>query len=132
MSERNSKEEAVRYWWDKAFESLNAARRELAADAFGFAINRAYYALFYAVSALLIEESRRFKKHSGVRAAFNREIIKTGRLGRKHGDLYNQLFRDRQEGDYVEFAEFDAEYVREKIEACEAFLADIRSLIKSL
>lgn len=132
MSERNPKAEAVRYWWDKAFESLNAARRELAADAHGFAVNRAYYALFYAVSALLLEEGRRFKKHSGVRAAFNREIVKPGRLDRKHGDLYNQLFRDRQEGDYVEFTGFDAEYVREKIEACERFLADIRPLIKSL
>src|SRR6266511_5839097 len=29
----------VRYWWDKAHESLQAARRELAADASAFAIN---------------------------------------------------------------------------------------------
>lgn len=48
-----AKEEAVRYWWAKAHESLEAARRDLAAEAYSFAINRAYYALFYAVSALL-------------------------------------------------------------------------------
>ena len=58
MSERDPKAEAVRYWWDKAFESLNASRRELAANAYGFAVNRAYYALFYAVSALLNSFSR--------------------------------------------------------------------------
>jgi uncharacterized protein len=59
------------------------------ADAYTFAINRAYYALFYAVSALLLEEGRRFSKHSGVRAAFNRDLVKPGRLSRKHGELYN-------------------------------------------
>ncbi len=85
MSEENTKAEAVRYWWDKALESLAAARRELAADAYAFAINRAYYALFYAVSALLLEEGRRFGKHSGVRAAFNRDIVKPGRLSGGHG-----------------------------------------------
>jgi hypothetical protein len=132
MSEENTKAEAVRYWWEKALESLETAQRELDAGDYAFAINRAYYALFYAVSALLLEEGRRFGKHSSVRAAFNREIIKPGRLSREHGKLYNQLFRDRQEGDYIAFTKFDAAYVQEKIEGCEKFLADLRPLIKSL
>jgi uncharacterized protein (UPF0332 family) len=132
VSPESSKAEAVRYWWNKARDSLRSAHRELAANAYTFAINRAYYALFYAVSALLFEQGRQFSKHSGVRAAFNRDIIRPGRLSREHGDLYNQLFRDRQEGDYVEFTEFDAPYVREKIEACEAFLEALKPLLESL
>jgi len=46
MSGESTKAEAVRYWRDKALESLTAARRELSAGAYAFAINRAYYALF--------------------------------------------------------------------------------------
>jgi uncharacterized protein (UPF0332 family) len=53
VTSEGSQAAVVRYWWDKANESLRAARRELVADAYTFAINRAYYALFYAVSALL-------------------------------------------------------------------------------
>src|SRR5262247_1069086 len=132
MSADGTLTEAVLYWWNKALESLKAARRELAAQGYTFAINRAYYALFYAVSALLLEEGRRFSKHSGVRAAFNRDIIRPGRLSRKYGELYNQLFRDRQEGDYIEFTAFDAPYVQEKIVACEEFLAALRPLLTSL
>lgn len=79
-------------------------------------------AVFYAVSALLLEEGRRFHKHSGVRATFNQHLVKTGRVARKHGDLYNRLFRDRQEGDYVEFVKFDEPYVRRQLEGCEEFL----------
>jgi uncharacterized protein (UPF0332 family) len=127
-----SKAAAVQYWWDKAHESLRVAHRELAAEAYTFATNRAYYALFYAVSALLLEEGRRFSKHSGVRAAFNRDLVKPGHLSRKHGELYNQLFRDRQEGDYIEFTAFGAPYVQEKIEACEEFLTALRPLLTSL
>jgi len=84
------------------------------------------------VSALLLQEGHRFKKHSGVRAALNREIIKTGRIGRKFGDLYNELFDDRHAGDYIAFTKFDAPYVQEKVEACEEFLRELRPLIKSL
>ncbi len=132
MSEESVRAEAVRFWWNKAIEGVAAARRELDAGAYSFAINRAYYALFYAVGALLLEERRQFSKHSGLRAAFNRDVIKTGRLNQEHGELYNQLFRDRQEGDYVAFTKFDAQYVQEKIDGCERFLADLRPLIKSL
>jgi uncharacterized protein (UPF0332 family) len=132
VTSAGSQAAVVRYWWDKAQESLRAARRELTADAYTFAINRAYYALFYAVSALLLEEGRRFSKHSGVRAVFNRDLVKPGRLSRKHGELYHQLFRDRQEGDYIEFTAFDAPYVQEKIVACEEFLAALRPLLPSL
>jgi len=132
MSAEGTQAEAVLYWWNKALESLKAARRELAAETYTFAINRASYALFYAVSALLLEEGRRFSKHSGVRAAITRDIIRLGLLSRKHGDPYNQLFRDRQEGDYVEFTAFDTPYVQEKIDACEEFLTHLRPLLTSL
>lgn len=107
MIERNAKAAVVRYWWEKAQESLEAARRDLAAGSCACAINRAYYALFYAVSALLLEKGFQFKKHSGVRDAFNKDFIATGRVQRKYGDLYNQLFDDRLSGDYIALTEFN-------------------------
>ena len=132
MTAEYPKAEVVRYWWTKAEESLRAARRELGAGDCALAVNRAYYALFYAVSALLFEEGHTFRKHSGVRAAFNREIVKGGRVSRKNGELYNRLFRDRQKGDCVSFAEFNPEYVERLLQGCEAFLADVRPMLNSL
>jgi len=38
MSEGSTKVEAVRFWWDKALESLQAARRELAAGSYSTAV----------------------------------------------------------------------------------------------
>jgi uncharacterized protein (UPF0332 family) len=124
--------QVVHYWWSKAEESLASARRELEAGALTFAANRLYYAAFYAVSAALLERGMQFKKHSGVRAAFHREFIKTGPLDVKWGKLYDQLFEDRQEGDYVALTSFDREYIETQLTRCAQFLSEIRPLITSL
>ena len=55
---------AVQYWWSMAEQCLESARREFDARAFVFAVNRLYYAVFYAVSALLMDRGLNFKKHS--------------------------------------------------------------------
>jgi uncharacterized protein (UPF0332 family) len=124
--------EAVRYWWARAMESLASARRELEAGAFTFAANRIYYAAFYGVSAALLERQWHFTKHSAVRAAFHREFIKTGLLDVKWGKLYDQLFEDRQEGDYVVLTSFDREYVEFQLTRCTEFLGELRPLLASL
>jgi uncharacterized protein (UPF0332 family) len=96
-----------------AQDSLQSARREMAAGMLHFAINRAYYALFYAASAALLERHREFKKHAGVRAAFHREFVKPSLLVTEHGELYDRLFKNRQYGDYVALAEFEVVYVKD-------------------
>lgn len=106
--------------------------REFEAGSFVFSVNRVYYAAFYAACAALFERRQTFKKHAGVRAAFHREFIKTGLLDMRWGKLYDQLFEDRQEGDYITFIEFDREYVEHQIDECKEFLKQIRLLIPSV
>jgi len=132
MSTEERRIEVVRYWWSKAEDSLASAQREFEAQAYDFAVNRLYYAAFYAVSAALLERKLSFKKHTGVRATFHREFIKTGLLGVKWGKLYDQLFEDRQEGDYVALIAFDREYVEAQLTRCTQFLNELRPLIYSL
>ena len=64
----------VRYWFEKAEESMASARREFEAGSLSFAMNRLYYAAFYAVSALLMTNELSFKKHSVVKLFFIRVI----------------------------------------------------------
>lgn len=81
MNSEQHRVTAIRHWWLKAEESLRSAERELLADSLSFAINRIYYSVFYAVSAAMLERQIVSKKHTGVRAAFHREFIKTNVLG---------------------------------------------------
>ena len=78
MIEEEKKSAVIGYWLNKADEALESARMEMDAGRFSFAINRIYYACFYSVSALLLKSGIQFKKHSGVRAAFHKDYIKTG------------------------------------------------------
>jgi uncharacterized protein (UPF0332 family) len=132
MITKEKRSQMVRYWWAKAEESLASARREFQTGSLSFAMNRLYYATFYAVSALLMEHDLSFKKHSGVRAAFHQYFIKTGVLDRKLGRLYDQLFGDRQEGDYVVFISFEPDYVESQLKQCSQFLKQLRPLISSV
>ena len=60
MTKKEKRSEIVRYWLEKAEESLASGRREFEAGSFSFAMNRLYYAAFYAVSALLMEHDLSF------------------------------------------------------------------------
>jgi len=132
MSHEDERTKVVRYWWSQAAESLASAHREFDAGAYPFAVNRLYYAAFYAVSAALLERELSFKKHSGVRATFHREFIKTGLLDVEWGKLYDQLFADREEGDYAALISFDYEYIEAQLTRCTQFLNKLRPLISSL
>lgn len=132
MTPEEQRAQVARYWWSQAEESLVAARRELDVGALSFAVNRLYYAVFYAVSAALFERQLSFKKDAAVRAAFHQELVKAGLLEPQWGKVYDQLFEDRQEADYVPLVSFDHEYVQSQLARCGQFLDQIRPLISSL
>jgi uncharacterized protein (UPF0332 family) len=85
--------------WERARDSLRAAEALLpiSADA---AASRAYYAAFFAVSALFALEGRTFRRHSAVEAAVHRDLVRTGRWPAERGATYARLFELRQTGDY--------------------------------
>jgi len=132
MNAQDQWREIILYWWSKAQDSLSSARREFEAGSHSFAMNRLYYAAFYGVCAALLERQQSFRKHTGVRAAFHRRFIKTGLLDLKWGRLYDQLFEDRQEGDYVIFISFEREYVESQLNQCAEFLNELGKLITAL
>ena len=63
--------------WDRAKVALKVSRHCLSVSP-DAAASRAYYAAFYAVSALLALGGRTFKKHSALEAAVHRDLVKPG------------------------------------------------------
>lgn len=119
---KQDREELVNYWLEKAEESIQSASSEIDNDRLSFAINRLYYALFYAMSAISTARGVSYSKHSGVRAALHRDFIKTGKIDKKIGRLYDELFNARHQADYTPLVEFDKEIVKEQYsEVLEAY-----------
>ena len=113
----------------KAKESLEAAEDELKANRVAFSVNRIYYACFYTVSAVLLQKGVKFKKHSGVRAAFHKYFVKTGLVSHDNGRFYDELFEARQRGDYIELVSFEKEQADEWLRYAKVFVHEV-SLLK--
>jgi uncharacterized protein (UPF0332 family) len=109
----------------RAHASLRAAERLLAEDFPDFAASRAYYAIFYAASALLLADGAKFAKHSGVIAHIHKDYVKTGRLPAEVGKIINALSDLRGVGDYGGPAHVDA------IEAARA-VADAKQAVAAI
>lgn len=62
--------------------------------------SRAYYAAFYAVSALFALEGRSFKRHSGLEAALHKDLVHAGRWPEERGKQYSHLVVLRMTADY--------------------------------
>jgi uncharacterized protein (UPF0332 family) len=93
-------------------------------------INRAYYAMFYSVLALLIFEPYSSSKHSGVLSYFNRRFIKDGLFPEELGRAVNRAFDLRQRGDYREQAELTHEQVAPFLDWAQRFIDTVETHLK--
>ncbi len=89
-------------------------------------INRAYYAMFYAVLALLVYEDFSSSKHSGVLIYFNKRFIKEGVFPERLGRAINKAFELRQRGDYREYADLSYEQVAPYLDEAEVFVKAVK------
>lgn len=76
-------------------------------------MNRLYYAMFYAVLALLQEKQMGTSKHTGAISLFDREFIKSRIFDKELSKTLHRAFELRQKGDYMEDAEVTKEDVDE-------------------
>ena len=61
-----------------AIDSIRGARLLFNDELYGFSVSRAYYSMFYLVSAVLLTKDMNFSKHQAVVAAFGQHFVKTG------------------------------------------------------
>jgi len=119
-----NREAAITYWREQARLALDSARAELSAGRHHFAINRAYYAAFYAASAVLLRRDRRYARHATLRGAVHRVLVKGGLLESELGRDYDQLFESRQRVDYIELVTVDPENAADLIHRAETLAFD--------
>lgn len=90
----------IRLYIDHACEMLEVATLNLSEGYPDSAVNRAYYAIFYAANALLVTEGLGRSKHSGVVAAFREHFVKPGTIEIEYSRIYGRVMDDRHASDY--------------------------------
>lgn len=119
----------VSYRINRAKETLHEADILIQDNCFNAAINRLYYACYYAVIALLVKNHITAQTHDGVKQMFGLHFVVTGKVDRKYSRFYSQLFNDRMSGDYDDFLFYDAEMLSEIRPKSGEFIALIESLL---
>ena len=130
MTKEVVRKQTARFWMGKADEALASARSEQEAGRYTFAVNRAYYACFYSASSVMIKRGSTFSKHSGVRAAVHRELVRTGEISAEMGKFYDYAFDSRQRGDYQDMVDFASDQVEEMVEHAREFVEEMKKLFK--
>lgn len=82
---------------------LASARRDMEAKDYASANNRAYYAIFHAMRAVLALDGEDFKKHSAVIARFTLNYLKPEILPREYSKLISNASLIRNRSDYEDF-----------------------------
>lgn len=122
--------ELVQLRKENAQRTLCEAKLMLDNSYWNGAVNRMYYACFYAVTALLIQHGIKAQTHSGVRQMLSLHFVKTGKLSPLNMRFYSDLFAARQDGDYDDFVYFDQEVTERLYPLCIDFIDTINKLIK--
>jgi uncharacterized protein (UPF0332 family) len=91
------------------------------------AASRAYYAAFYAASAVFALEDKYFTKHRAIEAAVHRDFVRTGRWSEEDGTAFSALVRLRTIGDYGMGAHVSVNAAREALKQAEQILTAVRT-----
>lgn len=114
----------------RAETSIRAAKDMLEKEYYDIAASRAYYAAFYAASALLLNENIDTSKHSGVIASIHRLFVKAGKLDKEQGKNLNWLFELRGVGDYGVSEHVSSGEAYKAIQVSEEFLESVLKILK--
>ena len=126
-----SRKALTKYRLERAHQTIDEAVYMKDGGYFNAAINRLYYACFYAASGLLVSKGINARTHNGVKAMLSQHFVKTGVLSLEHGATYSSLFDKRHSGDYEDFAYTDLETVNFLLPKAEEFINAVESLIYS-
>lgn len=121
----------IRYRIEQAHETLREADILYAQSALRGTVNRAYYAMFYALLALLATKQLGTSKHSGAIGLFDREFVKTGIFSREFSRALRIAFERRQTYDYGEIIEIDEATDQETLKKAKSFVEEIEKYLQS-
>lgn len=119
----------IEYRLQRAAEVLVEAKDVYALNHYILAVNRLYYALFYAVSALLIKDGHSAVTHAGIRSLMGKNYVLTGVLSRSEGKLFSDLFNMRHTGDYGDSFDIGKNDVEEYLQPTVDLVNKLRVMI---
>lgn len=127
---QKERKEIVAYRLLKAKQTLQEVDLHIKNELWNTAVNRLYYACYYAVIALLINNEINVQTHGGARQMFGLHFVKTGIIPKETGKFFSDIFDKRQIGDYDDFIDYSEEDVRILVIPAKQLISEIEKLLE--
>jgi len=114
---------------DNAKVDLQTASENLEAGRYKAANNRAYYAIFHAIRALLALDGVDFTKHSTAIGYFNKNYINTGVIERLFSSIIKGASKSRNNSDYDDFYEASYDEAEKNVIGAGELISAIQNVI---
>ena len=93
------------------------------------AVNRFYYAAFYAAKALLVIKGLDSSKHSGIISLFHEHFVRTNIFNKETAKALSRSFEERQDTDYEDFISISRQEIEELGQQVEAFITECKRVL---
>lgn len=120
--DEGNKIDLMKYRLETAKSDLNAAKVLIKAKEYKASNNRAYYAIFHAISAIHALDEKPYKKHKDAIGNFNKDYVKTEIFPREMGKKISRAEMIRHASDYDDFYIATKEKSQEQIETAEELI----------
>lgn len=120
----------VRYRMERASETMEEARILADNGYYNAAVNRLYYACFYATQALLLKHHIAATTHAGVKSMLGLHFVSKGIISVEHGKTFNTLFEKRHSSDYEAFAYCDKDLIDDLTPLAKAYISRMKELLE--
>ena len=115
-----------------ALDRVLAAKLLLSDELYIDATNRSYYAIFYAMRAVLALDGVDRKHHSAVISEFRKRYTKTGIFSRDISDIITRLFDARTGSDYDDYYVIVKEDVIQQVQDAEYFVGVVKAYLERI
>ena len=119
----------VKYRLENALNTLSEVKSHRENGFYNTAVNRMYYACYYAARAILTAYHIEAKTHEGVRQQLGLNFVLTGMLTQEQGRFYSRLYAKRTTGDYDDFIRHTLKTVDELYPQAQSFVNAIADLL---
>lgn len=120
----------AQYKLERAREELDTAQLLLDNQKLKAANNRAYYSIYYSLTAVLCLEPIAFKKHKDTIAYFNKNYVHTGIFSREIGRAIAKAAKVRHASDYDEFYIAGREEAEKQIQTANDLITAVEDYIE--
>ncbi|GBD89164.1 HEPN domain protein [bacterium BMS3Abin03] len=112
MTSKDDNRLLIEYRLKQAQETILEVEKLINENLLKVAVNRIYYGIYYSLCSLALKYDFRTSKHLQLIGRFNRTFVKEKKVSSRYGKILRKSFRNRTEGDYTPYVEFNEEEVK--------------------